>query len=101
MTGIPRSCRGGGDHQKLRARVTQSSEALTGLPCVSSHDSPTGTPYVGHMQQIGGAPFGPLPPAVVASGGGGVGVSRQLLDRGDIRSSIQEIADPGAAQVMW
>jgi hypothetical protein len=52
------------------------------------------------VQQLGGAAFRGFAAAVVAGGGGDIGVTSEFLDGGDVRAPVEEVADKGAAEVV-
>src|SRR5205807_9714073 len=49
----------------------------------------------------GGFAFCGFAAAVVAGGGGDVGVAGETLHRGDIGPGVEQVAYHGAAEVMW
>ncbi len=55
---------------------------------------------MGHVQERGCLVLGPLAPAIVAAGGGRIGVAGHLLDGDDVGPGVQQVADEGAAKVV-
>src|SRR5215212_5323299 len=55
---------------------------------------------VGDVQVVRRLPHGPLASTVVSGCGGGVGVSAELLHRGEVAYGVKEVPDEGLAEVV-
>jgi len=52
------------------------------------------------VEPFGGGPAGLVTPAVVAGGGGRGCVAEELLDGGEVRAGVEQVAGVAAAQVV-